>query len=101
MHRPPVQRTASICLATLLALALLPCWPLEATAASVDVASSRPAWIHWIGWSTDSRFAAWRQGHSRQTNTPGKPVWLARAQPDGRLSAASRSHGPVRKALEQ
>ncbi len=69
--------------------------------AATPADQARPAWFHWIGWSTDGRFAAWRQGHSRETNKPGTPVWLARVQANGVRGAATLSRGPVRKTLAE
>jgi len=97
VYRSPHHLLTMMALAVAMAAALLGA-PQPVEAAS-PARVQQPAWYHWIGWSTDGRFAAWRQGHSRQANRPGTPVWLARVQSNGTMSKPDVSRGPVRKAL--
>ncbi len=78
--------------------------PSEAPKGVLQVAGPEtplPAWIHWIGWSTDGARFAVRQGPHGTGNRTGHPVWIARIDKSRRIVDRLYKRGRVRAALRK
>jgi len=78
--------------------------PTEASKGVLQVAGPEtplPAWIHWLGWSTDGTRFAVRQGPRGTGNRTGHPVWIARIDQSRRIVDRLYQRGRVRDALRK
>ena len=71
--------------------------PATATATSAD----NPAWIQWLGFSSDGQRVAWRQGPHWTTILTGSPIEIARLDKSGRVVAHIHQTSLPSEALKQ
>ena len=71
-EQPPVQATA-------------PRLPTEVTpsVAELPAVEPPPAWMQWLGWSSDGHRIAWRQGSAKQLARVAGPIEIARLDDRG------------------
>ena len=74
--------------------------PPQETVTRELAATRPPSWIKWLGWAADGTRIAWREGEHGTGNVPGRPVWIARLNPQGAIVDRHFRRTAVQKALD-
>lgn len=77
----PAQKTAAPLAAPGAATGLAE--PATPSVAELPDVESPPAWMQWLGWSSDGRRIAWRQGSAKQQPRVADPIEIARVDDRG------------------